>query len=215
MTVLICDGRVGVQAGSGFELKNQQESRKPIDWFVRDEVSTVDLSSQGRKQKKGVGRTLIMRASWTNLVLVALCHAAYGFAPGPSCCPRSHKTNLVICAEASKRNGNLGRRDWFLSTIIASFGVNIAGNVQSARADEMAVSSGMDAVAGVLTPAVEMKQFIDPEGFFSIRIPKSYFALRRSDKGDLPDPKTGKGRRGSSIFTAGDMNKAEIVAVER
>lgn len=60
-----------------------------------------------------------------------------------------------------------------------------------------------------------MKDFIDPQGLFTIRIPKSYFALRRTGKGDLPDPKTGTGRRGSSIFTAGDMQKAEVVAIER
>lgn len=63
--------------------------------------------------------------------------------------------------------------------------------------------------------AVEMKEFVDPKGLFSLRIPKYYFAIRREVKGDLPDPKTGEGRRGSSIFTAGDMTKAELVAVER
>lgn len=63
--------------------------------------------------------------------------------------------------------------------------------------------------------AVEMKDFVDPMGLFSIRIPKTFFVLRRSAKGDLPDEKTGKGRRGSSIFTAGDMGKAEVIAVER
>jgi hypothetical protein len=62
---------------------------------------------------------------------------------------------------------------------------------------------------------IEMKNFIDPVGYFSITIPKTYFALRRSAKGDLPDAKTGQGRRGSSIFTAGDMGKAIVVAVER
>lgn len=61
---------------------------------------------------------------------------------------------------------------------------------------------------------VPMKNFIDPKGLFAIRIPQSYFTLRRTAKGDLPDAKTGKGRRGSSIFTAGDMAKAEVVAVE-
>jgi hypothetical protein len=61
----------------------------------------------------------------------------------------------------------------------------------------------------------EMKDFVDPVGLFRVRVPKSYFVLRRSSKGDLPDPQTGQGRRGSSIFSAGDMTKAEIVAIER
>jgi hypothetical protein len=63
--------------------------------------------------------------------------------------------------------------------------------------------------------AAETKMFVDPQGYFAMRLPKNYFTLRRSAKGDLPDAKTGQGRRGSSIFTAGDMSKAEVVAVER
>ena len=47
------------------------------------------------------------------------------------------------------------------------------------------------------------------------QVPNDFYTLRRSAKGDLPDSKTGKGRRGSSIFTAGNMKKAEVVAVER
>jgi hypothetical protein len=58
-----------------------------------------------------------------------------------------------------------------------------------------------------------MKQFTDD--LFSISIPQSFFAIRRTVKGDLPDEKTGKGRRGGTIFTAGDMGKAEVIAVER
>jgi hypothetical protein len=67
----------------------------------------------------------------------------------------------------------------------------------------------------VAAAPIETKNFVDPVGYFFITIPKTYFALRRSAKGDLPDAKTGQGRRGSSIFTAGDMGKAIVVAVER
>ena len=63
--------------------------------------------------------------------------------------------------------------------------------------------------------AEEMKSFIDPQGLFALTVPKSFYTLRRTQKGDLPDAKTGKGRRGSSIFTAGNMAKAEVIAVER
>jgi hypothetical protein len=69
--------------------------------------------------------------------------------------------------------------------------------------------------ATTTVPSIEMKQFDDPQGLFSLRVPKDFFTLRRTQKGDLPDAKTGKGRRGSSIFTAGNMAKAEVVAVER
>jgi len=61
--------------------------------------------------------------------------------------------------------------------------------------------------------SIEMKTFEDP--LFALSVPKSFFTLRRTQKGDLPDAKTGKGRRGSSIFTAGNMAKAEVIAVER
>jgi hypothetical protein len=53
------------------------------------------------------------------------------------------------------------------------------------------------------------------DDLFSISLPQRFFAIRRTVKGDLPDAKTGKGRRGGTIFTAGDMSKAEVVAVER
>lgn len=65
------------------------------------------------------------------------------------------------------------------------------------------------------TATVEMKTFVDPKGLFAINVPKRFFAIRRTVKGDLPDEKTGKGRRGSSIFTAGDLAKAEVIAIER
>lgn len=69
--------------------------------------------------------------------------------------------------------------------------------------------------ADVDVSTIEMKEFVDPYGLFSINVPAGFFTLRRKAKGDLPDEKTGKGRRGSSIFTAGNMAKAEVIAVER
>lgn len=85
------------------------------------------------------------------------------------------------------------------------------------------LQNGMIATAFVSVPAasiaadvaIETKTFVDPQGLFAITVPQSFFTLRRSAKGDLPDSKTGQGRRGSSIFTAGNMAKAEVVAVER
>lgn len=69
------------------------------------------------------------------------------------------------------------------------------------------------------TPRAEvpMKSFVDnaKPSLFSIDVPQRFFAIRRSAKGDLPDATTGQGRRGGTIFTAGDMSKAEVIAVER
>jgi len=77
------------------------------------------------------------------------------------------------------------------------------------------LSPASPALAAESGTALEMKEFVDPQGLFSVSVPKNFYTLRRTQKGDLPDAKTGKGRRGSSIFTAGDMAKAEVVAVER
>eukprot|EP00578_Thalassiosira_sp_NH16_P007748 CAMPEP_0181120074 /NCGR_PEP_ID=MMETSP1071-20121207/23947_1 /TAXON_ID=35127 /ORGANISM="Thalassiosira sp., Strain NH16" /LENGTH=282 /DNA_ID=CAMNT_0023204675 /DNA_START=65 /DNA_END=913 /DNA_ORIENTATION=+ len=64
---------------------------------------------------------------------------------------------------------------------------------------------------------VPMKRFVDNANpsLFVIDVPQRFFSIRRSAKGDLPDAKTGQGRRGGTIFTAGDMSKAEVIAVER
>jgi hypothetical protein len=62
---------------------------------------------------------------------------------------------------------------------------------------------------------VEMKLFIDPLQLFQVSIPARYYVVRRTAAGDLPDEKTGKGRRGSSIFTAGDLAKTEVISIER
>ena len=63
--------------------------------------------------------------------------------------------------------------------------------------------------------ALTMTNYVDKEGKeFALRIPTSFYVLRRKDKGDLPD-KNGNGRRGATIFTAGNMASASVIAVER
>jgi len=91
---------------------------------------------------------------------------------------------------------SFSRRHWIASASLATLGFVTMS--EPASAEEL-----------------EMKMFVDPQGLFAVRVPKAFYTLRRTQKGDLPDAKTGKGRRGSSIFTAGNMAKAEIVAVER
>lgn len=87
--------------------------------------------------------------------------------------------------------------------------------ISPARATLIVVSD-LSASSSVVPPgAVEMKLFVDPQGLFVLSLPKRFFALRRTAKGDLPDEKTGSGRRGSSIFNAGDLAKAEVLAIER
>jgi len=120
-------------------------------------------------------------------------------------------------------NNDTSRRNWLVS---ASLNVLLAQST-IARADDITTSTvtatvtvadaeTTTAAAASLVPApLDMKEFVDPAGLFSLRVPVGFFTLRRTSKGDLPDSKTGKGRRGSSIFSAGNMAKAEVVAVER
>jgi hypothetical protein len=97
------------------------------------------------------------------------------------------------------------RREWL--SCAAAIGVPLLF-VDPAKTN---AEDGVIAAAATTTP-LEMKLFVDP--LFVVSVPKPFFTLRRTQKGDLPDAKTGKGRRGSSIFTAGNMAKAEVIAVE-
>jgi hypothetical protein len=97
--------------------------------------------------------------------------------------------------------GCLDRRQMF--TKLATLGIVIGIPTQPSWASDTAE----------VETTVPLKEFTDP--LFSIRVPKNYFTLRRSAKGDLPDQNTGQGRKGATIFTAGDLQKAEVVAVER
>lgn len=113
---------------------------------------------------------------------------------------------LLSSNGANGRNQEIDRRDWIRSTVsLLSLGFPAATLLSPTRA------KAADALA---SQVVEMKDFVDPAGLFVMRIPKRFFALRRSAKGDLPDDK-GVGRRGATLFTAGDLGKAEVIAVER
>jgi hypothetical protein len=117
-------------------------------------------------------------------------------------------TVMVMGAvSAFQLNGNQNRRADLLS-------LSAVSRRQWLALTSTVVGFGM-AIDPVLAAELEMKEFVDPQGQFSLRVPKNFYTLRRTQKGDLPDAKTGKGRRGSSIFTAGNLAKAEVVAVER
>eukprot|EP00523_Entomoneis_sp_CCMP467_P001298 CAMPEP_0168755832 /NCGR_PEP_ID=MMETSP0724-20121128/20280_1 /TAXON_ID=265536 /ORGANISM="Amphiprora sp., Strain CCMP467" /LENGTH=353 /DNA_ID=CAMNT_0008804475 /DNA_START=58 /DNA_END=1117 /DNA_ORIENTATION=- len=100
------------------------------------------------------------------------------------------------------------------AALSSSFSHGSTTTTRTAWADD-GDSMTVAAAAATPPPTTNMKEFFDPYGLFSIQVPEGFYTLRRKAKGDLPDEKTGKGRRGSSIFTAGNMAKAEVVAVER
>lgn len=148
----------------------------------------------------------------TLLLLLATNFSVDGFTPQFGHDHAGTPADAVATLE-DNQNLNLSnplntRRNWIHCVATAACTSVLLTSPTIARADDAV------AVAPAPTP-LEMKDFVDPAGLFSLRVPKNFYTLRRTQKGDLPDAKTGKGRRGSSIFTAGNMAKAEVVAVER
>ena len=121
---------------------------------------------------------------------------------------------------SSSLDAILDRRNWLSDIALTCSAAAVATTTSSLGGwiePAYAAADGGEAamIAADVAAKTEMKDFVDPLGLFTIRVPKTFFTLRRTVKGDLPDDKTGKGRRGSSIFTAGNMAKAEVIAVER
>lgn len=146
--------------------------------------------------------------------------AAFGL-PEPSIIIDRHdvKNNYVISSSQCHR-----RR--FLQSAAAITVASWAGNESSSSgsipwrlpsAYAAEDTSAPAAVVQTVVVAPAMKRFVDNANpsYFVIDVPERFFTIRRSAKGDLPDAQTGQGRRGGTIFTAGDMSKAEVVAVER
>jgi hypothetical protein len=126
----------------------------------------------------------------------------------------------------SPSSSSQSQRRRFLQSAAAITVASWTGNGSSPNALPWRVASAYaveDAFAPVLgetassVPVPAMKRFVDNANpsYFVIDVPQRFFTIRRSAKGDLPDAQTGQGRRGGTIFTAGDMSKAEVVAVER
>ena len=116
------------------------------------------------------------------------------------------RTSTTLSASSSSR------REWMKTTAKSIVAVP---SLFALLSDPSRVNAGTDDAATIAATSIAMKTFVDPQDLFSLRVPSDFFTLRRTVKGDLPDAKTGKGRRGSSIFTGGNMAKAEVVAVER
>jgi hypothetical protein len=104
---------------------------------------------------------------------------------------------------------------WWLSTATCSLALSTGGVALPAEAAAIDVSTTSSESTANDVVVVPMKLFVDPQGLFVLSLPQRFFVLRRTAKGDLPDEATGKGRRGSSILNAGDLAKAEVLAVER
>lgn len=134
------------------------------------------------------------------LMAVTICFTLLEFTGG-YVHPRPCKSPSLV-----KLTASIDRRSWLITT----GSVMISPLVSEAEDGTVTTEE-----ATPLLPAVDMKDFVDPVGYFEISVPKRFFAIRRSSKGDLPDDAKGQGRRGSSIFTAGDLTKLEVVAVER
>ena len=151
----------------------------------------------------------------TLLLLLATHSSVFGFTPlfgqdhictlGDTVATTDDNEDVILSTAVNTR------RNWLHGVAVAASSSLIASPI-IARAEDAVIAP---VVAAPAPTPLEMKEFVDPAGLFSLRVPKAFYTLRRTQKGDLPDAKTGKGRRGSSIFTAGNLAKAEVVAVER
>ena len=124
-----------------------------------------------------------------------------------------HKQTTSPGGPTESLGGSSSRREWIATTASIAFPAVASFFLEPSKADAADAIATTEAAADTATP-LAMKTFVDPQGLFSLRVPSTFFTLRRTVKGDLPDSK-GKGRRGSSIFTGGNMAKAEVVAVEK
>ena len=171
------------------------------------------------------------------ICLIQTCEFSFAFscfAPGLVRVERCHALGGTNCPNQDSDNGldrnniHNNNRRFFIGavTTIANLAVFSSMNIPNAfgvtKTEIQSIimegsSSGSSTSSTTSTTGSsipEMKKFVDPYGMFDIEVPEEFFTLRRTAKGDLPDAQ-GKGRRGSSIFTAGNMAKAEVVAVER
>ena len=114
----------------------------------------------------------------------------------------------------AKTNSNPTRRAFVSSSSALVFLPNLPSFADDADVDDVASPPAAPSPPPP-PPLPPMAPFFDnEEGLFSLSVPKSFYVLRRKDKGDLPDAK-GNGRRGATIFTAGNMGTASVIAVER
>jgi hypothetical protein len=130
-------------------------------------------------------------------------------------CPITRLANLAYTQKISSDTASSPTTSLFAEQNNAPGRRQFLGHVLVPSLASFVTTSNRAVAAEITSTSIEMKTFVDPIGLFVINVPKRFFAIRRTVKGDLPDEQTGKGRRGSSIFTAGDLAKAEVIAVER
>ena len=155
--------------------------------------------------------------------LCALLLASSPAAVGAFSAPLPPRPAAAAAAEAEagpaappSRRDALGRLGMGLGLLLPAAALAVPAFVAGFPAPASAAVDVSELVQAQEAAApVPLKTFLDPEGLFALEVPQGYYTLRRKAKGDLPDEKTGAGRRGSSIFTAGNMAKAEVLAVER
>ena len=101
-----------------------------------------------------------------------------------------HSAAAFGFAEPPVNDGNVIQRRRFLQSTAALTVASWTGGGQSSPTPWLSPASAED-----VATEVPMKMFVDTANpsLFAIEVPKRFFSIRRSAKGDLPDPKTGKG----------------------
>lgn len=159
------------------------------------------------------------------LSVVAIINRSHGFAPPRSSSFEGHISSssssyeALTCLLNQRRNDHDGGE----AAILSNQRRRVLQSTAALTTLSPFLANGFFSLPAVADDAAEvvvevpMKSFVDnaKPSLFSINVPQRFFSIRRSAKGDLPDSKTGQGRRGGTIFTSGDMAKAEVIAVER
>ena len=150
------------------------------------------------------------------LLLVVGSPMINAFATVPNIIPQTTTSliNLSSLFSPQDHSDDAKNHDTFISRRAIFRAVSRIGTLMLLGSGSLPFSANAAPLSDEPT-VIAMKTFVDPEGMFVINIPQRFFAIRRTNQGDLPNAATGSGRRGSSIFNAGDLAKAEVLAIER
>lgn len=184
-----------------FVTVTQHQQHTPCNYYCNDD----DLTSKNNRIKRLSDDTL-----WTTSMIL---HSNSNHNHEVSLPSSSFQTSLSsspFCLVVDNQ-----RRKSFIMSLggIVSSLITVYDN-EAIAMDNNDILSSTTSTLTTMSP-IDMKLFIDPLQLFIVTVPTRYYVVRRTAKGDLPDEKTGKGRRGSSIFTSGDLTKTQVISIER
>jgi hypothetical protein len=151
-----------------------------------------------------LGKQTIAMQAW--LVKLSLAHlVVVTNAWSPTSVNRRSRRRVGVVPDS------ISRRDSFTilsrPVFVAVSGARMAKAEETNPSGSSLLSSAELSTSGLSKPAAatNLIPFKDPLGLFELGVPKGWFKVRPTVKGDLPNAE-GKGRRGARIFSAGDVS---------